>query len=96
VEVTFEEGVFCKTNTTIDHPDIEAIFLHTDLVAVIHLNENKIKVPEQVALMGFSNWFMSVPNTKVKHYRPASHEIKSSEFNLLEQMNSQRKGTHLS
>jgi DNA-binding LacI/PurR family transcriptional regulator len=33
----------------------------TDLVAVgvSYFNDNKIKVPQQVAVIGFSNWFMS-------------------------------------
>jgi hypothetical protein len=64
VEVTFEEGVFCKTNTTIDHPDIEAIFLHTDLVAVILFERKQNKSTRTSGFNGFSNWFMSVPNTK--------------------------------
>jgi LacI family transcriptional regulator len=27
--------------------------------ALSYLNDNKIKIPEQMAVIGFSNWFMS-------------------------------------
>ena len=44
------------------HPDIDAIFAITDLVAIgiiKYFNEAGIKTPDQVAVFGFSNWFMS-------------------------------------
>lgn len=97
-QVTFEEGVFFAKQILTDHPDVEAIFCTTDLVAVgvlSYLNENKIKVPEQVALMGFSNWFMSqVLSPKLSTIDQPSDEMGKESFNLLlEQMNCQRKGT---
>ncbi|MNY57015.1 Catabolite control protein A [compost metagenome] len=45
-----------------EHPDIDAIFAITDLVAIgiiKYFNEAGIKTPDQVAVFGFSNWFMS-------------------------------------
>jgi LacI family transcriptional regulator len=96
--VTFEEGVFFAEQILRDHPDVEAIFCTTDLVAVgvlSYFNENNIKVPEQIALMGFSNWFMSqVLTPKLSTIDQPSHEMGKESFNLLlEQMNCQRKGT---
>jgi LacI family transcriptional regulator len=41
---------------------VDAIFTITDVVAIgvlKYLNDNNIDVPKQVALFGFSNWFMS-------------------------------------
>ena len=96
--VTFEEGVFFAEQILKDHPDVEAIFCTTDLVAVgvlSYFNENNIKVPEQIALMGFSNWFMSqVLTPKLSTIDQPSHEMGKESFNLLlEQINCQRKGT---
>ena len=96
--VTFEEGVFFAEQILIDHPDVEAIFCTTDLVAVgvlSYFNEHNIKVPEQIALMGFSNWFMSqVLTPKLSTIDQPSHEMGKESFNLLlDQMNCQRKGT---
>ena len=96
--VTFEEGVFFAEQILSDHPDVEAIFCTTDLVAVgvlSYFNENNIKVPEQIALMGFSNWFMSqVLTPKLSTIDQPSHEMGKESFNLLlEQINCQRKGT---
>lgn len=45
-----------------DHPDVEAIFTFTDLVAIgiiKYLKEIQIQIPEQIAVFGFSNWSMS-------------------------------------
>lgn len=46
-----------------DHGDnVDAIFTITDLIAIgalNYFNENNIKVPEQIAIFGFSNWFMT-------------------------------------
>lgn len=46
-----------------EHPnDVDAIFTVTDVIAVGILkffNENNIKIPEDIAVFGFSDWFMS-------------------------------------
>lgn len=58
----FEDGYANAMKLIQDHPDVEAIFAITDLVAVgiiKYLNEVKIKIPEQIAVFGFSNWSMS-------------------------------------
>lgn len=42
--------------------DVDAIFAITDVVAVgilKYFHENKIKIPEDIAVFGFSDWFMS-------------------------------------
>ncbi|OUS21195.1 LacI family transcriptional regulator [Nonlabens dokdonensis] len=59
---SFEEG---KENARLlmqEHKDVDGIFINTDLVAVGAISEfNKagIKIPEEIAIVGFSNWFMS-------------------------------------
>ncbi|GLB51419.1 LacI family transcriptional regulator [Neptunitalea chrysea] len=60
--VCYEEGYEFTKKIMTKYPDVDGFFAITDLVAVgilTYLNEQQIKVPEQVAVIGFSNWFMS-------------------------------------
>ena len=61
-KVSFDEGYkFAKKIHTI-HKDVDGIFAITDLVgigAVAYFNEVGIKIPKQIAIIGFSNWFMA-------------------------------------
>ncbi|WP_395051181.1 LacI family DNA-binding transcriptional regulator [Flavobacterium sp.] len=85
--VTFDEGVEFAKQIVIDHPDVDGIFAVTDLVAVgvlSNLNENNIAVPSQIALIGFSNWFMSqVIKPKLSTVDQPSYEMGVVAFNLL-------------
>lgn len=90
--VTFEEGIDFAKQILADHPDVDGIFVITDLVAVgvlSYFNEIGIKVPEQIAVIGFSNWFISqVFTPKLSTVDQPSHEMGVSAFNLLlEEMN---------
>ncbi|PQJ20429.1 LacI family DNA-binding transcriptional regulator [Nonlabens tegetincola] len=59
---SFEEG---KENARLlmqEHNDVDGIFINTDLVAIgaiSEFNDAGIKIPEDIAIVGFSNWFMS-------------------------------------
>lgn len=58
----FEDGYANAKLMVEQHNDVDAIFAITDLVAIgiiKYLNEAQIKIPEQIAVFGFSNWFMS-------------------------------------
>jgi len=58
----FEDGYGNAKLMVEQHNDVDAIFAITDLVAIgiiKYLNEAQIKIPEQIAVFGFSNWFMS-------------------------------------
>ncbi|RZJ52490.1 MAG: LacI family transcriptional regulator [Flavobacterium sp.] len=58
----FEDGYENAEKLMTDHKDVDAVFAVTDLVAIgiiKYFNDKKIKTPEQVAVFGFSNWFMS-------------------------------------
>jgi LacI family transcriptional regulator len=95
--VAFQEGLDFAKQIIKDHPDVEGIFAVTDLVAVgvlSYLNDNKIKVPDQVAVIGFSNWFMSqVLTPKLSTIDQPSHEMGIKSFNLLlEEMNCHKEG----
>ncbi|WP_269685807.1 LacI family DNA-binding transcriptional regulator [Flavobacterium lacustre] len=58
----FEDGYENAKKIIAEHPDIDAIFAVTDLVAIgiiKYFNEIGIPIPKQIAVFGFSNWFMS-------------------------------------
>ncbi len=57
-----EDGYSNAKKLVQEHTDVDAVFAITDLVAIgiiKYLNEKKIKIPEQIAVFGFSNWYMS-------------------------------------
>lgn len=58
----YEGGYNCAKKAILEHSEINAIFASTDLAAigvVKYLLEQKIRIPEDVAIFGFSNWFMT-------------------------------------
>lgn len=83
----FDEGYDFMKQILVDHPDIDGIFAVTDMVAVgaiTLLNERKIKIPEQIAVIGFSNWFMSqVITPKLSSVDQPSLEMGVVAFRLL-------------
>jgi LacI family transcriptional regulator len=85
--VTFEEGMHFAKQIIEEHPDVDGIFVITDLVAVgvlSYFNEIGISIPEQVAIIGFSNWFMSrVITPKLSTVDQPSYEMGVVAFDLL-------------
>ena len=85
--VTFDEGQIFAKQIKEEHPDVDGIFVITDLVAVgvlTYFNEQKINVPNDVAVIGFSNWFMSqVITPKLSSVDQPSYEMGVSAFSLL-------------
>ena len=85
--VTFDEGSEFAKQIIKEHPDVDGIFVITDLVAVgvlSYFNEVGIQVPDQVAVIGFSNWFMSrVITPKLSTVDQPSYEMGVAAFNLL-------------
>jgi LacI family transcriptional regulator len=94
-KVTFQEGYDFTAQITKEHPDADGIFVITDLAAagvISYCNENQIKIPEKIAIIGFSNWFMSqVISPKLSSVDQPSHEMGVASFDLLlEEMNAHR------
>jgi len=61
-DVSFEEGSDFTQDLINKKSNVDGIFTVSDLVAIgaiAKLNELKIKIPEQISVIGFSNWFMS-------------------------------------
>jgi LacI family transcriptional regulator len=96
--VTFQEGIDFAKQILAEHPDVDGIFVITDLVAVgvlSYFNEIGIKVPEQIAVIGFSNWFISqVFTPKLSTVDQPSHQMGIAAFDLLlEEMNCNKEKT---
>jgi LacI family transcriptional regulator len=85
--VTFQEGIDFAKQIIEEHPDVDGVFAITDLVAVgvlSYFNDVGIKIPEQVAVIGFSNWFMSkVLTPKLSTVDQPSYQMGIESFNLL-------------
>ena len=61
-DMSFEEGKKNAQQLLKDHKDVDGIFINTDLVAIgalTEFNKQGVKVPEDISIVGFSNWFMS-------------------------------------
>ena len=59
---SFEEGKIRAQQLLMEHNDIDGIFINTDLVAIgamTEFNRQSIRIPEDINVIGFSNWFMS-------------------------------------
>ena len=86
-EVTYEEGYEFAKQMLIDHPDVDGVFAITDLVAIgvlAYLNEKRIQVPAQIAIIGFSNWFMAqVMTPKLSTIDQPSYGMGVAAFSLL-------------
>ena len=85
--VTFEEGKAFAQQIATTQPEVDGLFVITDLVAVgvlAYFNETQIKVPDQIKVIGFSNWFMSqVITPKLSTVDQPSYEMGVASFNLL-------------
>ena len=70
-----------------DHNDVDGIFVNTDLVAIGAITEivkNEIKVPEDISVVGFSNWFMSsVMSPSLTTINQPGFEMGKKAFKLL-------------
>ncbi|SNR42085.1 LacI family DNA-binding transcriptional regulator [Flavobacterium sp. ov086] len=85
--VTFEEGITFAKQILEEHSDVDGIFAITDLVAVgilAYFNDKGIPIPNQIAVIGFSNWFMSqVISPKLSTVDQPSCEMGTLAFRLL-------------
>ena len=86
-EMSFDEGKFYANQLLKDHNDVDGIFINTDLVAIgaiSEFNNQGIKVPEQINVIGFSNWFMaSVISPSLTTINQPGFEIGKKAFKLL-------------
>ena len=93
--VTFEEGRTFAEQIINNAVEIDGIFVVTDLVAIgvlSYFNENNIKVPDHIKIIGFSNWFMGqVMVPKLSTIDQPSYEMGVKAFDLiLEEINTKK------
>ena len=85
--ITFEQGVEFAKQILDEDKGIDGIFVITDLVAVgvlAHFNEVGVKVPEDISVIGFSNWLVSqVITPKLSTVEQPSYEMGVAAFDLL-------------
>lgn len=99
-KVSFEEGYEFAKQVHLDGKNVDAIFAVTDLVAmgaISYFNEVGIKIPSQISIFGFSNWFMgSVISPSLSTIDQPGFEIGKSAIELLlNEINQHKKGnTH--
>ena len=61
-DMSFEEGKLNAQKLLKEHNDVDGIFINTDLVAIGAMTEfskQGVKIPEDINIVGFSNWFMA-------------------------------------
>lgn len=84
---SFEEGKENARKLLNDHKDVDGIFINTDMVAIGAMTEfNKlgIKIPEDISVVGFSNWFMSsVISPTLTTINQPGYEMGKEAFKLL-------------
>ena len=86
-DMSYEEGRFYAKKLVDEHEGVDGIFINTDLVAIgaiTEFNSLKIKVPEDISVIGFSNWFMSsVISPSLTTINQPGFEIGKRAFKLL-------------
>ena len=83
----FDEGFNFAKQLFEEHPDVDGIFCVTDMVAIgaiSYFNEININIPEQIKIVGFSNWFMGqVVKPKLTTIDQPGYTMGVESFNVL-------------
>ncbi|TDI68076.1 MAG: LacI family transcriptional regulator [Bacteroidetes bacterium] len=95
--VDYEDGITAAKQLLKDHDDIDGIFAITDLVAIGAIsvfNDRGIQVPNDISIMGFSNWFISSAITpSLSTVDQPGYEMGKKTFKvLLKEMNAKKDG----
>lgn len=85
--LSYEDGYDLTDQILDDHPDVDGIFAFIDPVAagvLNKLNERKINVPNQISVIGFSDWFMAkTTNPPLTTIRQPGFDMGTKAFDLL-------------
>jgi LacI family transcriptional regulator len=88
-DFSFNEGKIAGNKICERHKDIDGIFAVTDLMAIgalEALKEHNIAVPDQVSVIGFSNWFLTqITTPHLSTVDQPGFEIGKTAFKLLYQ-----------
>ena len=96
--LTYEDGRKIADEIALNHKDIDGIFAFTDLLAtglMVGLKEYGIKVPDDVSIIGFSNWFLtSITSPTLSTVDQPGYQMGEEAFKiLLEEINDLKKGS---
>ena len=96
--VDYEDGKAVAKQLLKDHKDVDGIFAITDLVAIGAIsvfNEMGVKVPDDISIMGFSNWFIASAITpSLSTVDQPGYEMGKKTFKtLLKEMKAKQDGT---
>jgi len=86
-DLSYQDGYDLASEIISDHPDLDGVFVVTDLLAsgvLARFKELKIDVPNKVSVMGFSNWFLSqITSPKLSTINQPGFEMGEKAFMLL-------------
>lgn len=86
-DLSFEDGYQLAKKIMEDHNDTDGIFSFTDLVAsgvLVRFKEMGIRVPDDISIMGFSNWFLArVTSPSLSTIDQPGYEMGEKAFLLL-------------
>ena len=96
-QLTFEDGKKIADEIALKHRDIDGIFAFSDLLAtgvMVGLKNYGIKVPEDVSIIGFSNWFLTtITSPTLSTVDQPGYLMGEEAFKiLLEEINDLKKG----
>ena len=85
--LSFDDGYQIAEQVLQDHPDIDAIFAFTDIIAtgvLMKLKELNVNIPEDISVIGFSNWFLTnVTTPKLSTVNQPGFEMGRKAFQLV-------------
>ena len=88
-DVSFSAGKIAANTICENHKEVDGVFAVTDLMAIGALEafkEHNIEVPEQVSIIGFSNWFLSqITTPHLSTVDQPGYEIGKVSFEMLYQ-----------
>ena len=85
--MAFEDGKKIAEEILKNHKDIDGVFAFTDLLAtgvLVKFKEAGLRIPEDVSIIGFSNWFLSnITSPTLSTVDQPGFEMGSEAFRLL-------------
>lgn len=96
--MSYKEGGDFAEQMITEHPEVDGIFINTDMVAIgaiTRLKSMSVNIPEDVSIVGFSNWFMSsaISPSLTTINQPGYEMGKESFKRLYKEMKSIKSGT---
>lgn len=92
---SFEDGKAIAGIITENFPEVDGVFAFTDLLAtgvLVELKQRHYKIPEDIAIIGFSNWFLSeITTPKLSTVNQSGYEMGQESVKLLLQEIDNRK-----